>query len=286
MKAPITYIDGEFANSIDISNRGFFYGDGLFETIRLHKGKLPLWSFHRDRLDDGLKKLSIYVDLEKLDFQLQEFIRVLGENSIRCGGIKIVVTRDMGGRGSYPANVSQGSVFFLFRDLPPATNAIGVTLVESDHRLSLNRSLAGVKHLSRLEYIVAANGTPLNNTQELLLLDQNENVIETMHHNIFAVIDGVLVTPVIEFSGVSGVMRRTVMDVIAPYYNWVVQERKLNLSDLMGASEVFISNALCGVIPVAKICTSKVGELAYYSEKLVFSRIHNKLNKEYFCDED
>ncbi len=286
MKTSLVYINGEFKNSVAVEDRGFSFGDGLFETMRLYRGRIPLWQFHRERLLSSLEKLSILIEPSMLENQLEEYLTRLKADAIENGGIKIIVTRKTGGRGCYPSPNSGSSICFMFRELLEVKAASRVELIESQHRLSHNPSLAGIKHLNRLDYIFAANATPVCTGQELLLLDNEKNIVETMHHNIFAVCEGKILTPKVDKCGVRGVMRNVIINSIALKLNFYMEEVEVNVKTLISASEVFLTNALTGVISVSALLDSQAKLLRAYADEEISSKINNIINKEYFHDEN
>ena len=137
------------------------------------------------------------------------------------------------------------------RDKPPAQSE-GVKLQLCQTRLGLNTALAGMKHISRLEYVLA--GLELNAQNcEGLLLDTSGHLVETLHHNFFWVENNTIRTPQLYAVGVHGVMRRVLLEKIIPDLGLSIEEVLVPVSRLMHADEVFITNAVNGVRPVHQL---------------------------------
>ena len=159
-----------------------------------------------------------------------------------------MVTRGQGGRGYAPP--SEPKLNILWQLLPaPSGNCeeLGITVMQSDIRLAKQPALAGLKHLNRLEYVLAAKRCSQG---VALLLDTEGYIVETLAHNIFCVIDGELVTPILDDCGVKGVLRTLIEQQLAPQLGLVFTERKLKPNDLATATEVFVGNSVRGIWPV------------------------------------
>ncbi len=233
-------------------DRGLEFGDGLFETIAVVDGRARLLERHLARLAYGCARLGIAAPApQPLRAELEAAARTPG-----TGVLKLIVTRGAGGTG-YAADTALAPRRWLAawppRPRPAAAANAGVVLRELAVRLAEQPLLAGLKHLNRLEQVLArrelAGGAPAG---EGLMLDvQGRPVCGTMS-NVFAVFDHRLVTPSLERCGVAGVMRAALIDA------WraagvAVEVRDLARGELDAASELFVSNALIGVWPVAAL---------------------------------
>ena len=140
---------------IAADDRGLSYGDGLFETMRVVAGRIPLWHQHRARLLAGAGRLGIAVTAARIDAALTPVLAGVGD-----GIIKIVVTRGRGGRGySVPAEVMPTLLVqaYPLRTPPPRCYEQGLLIGLCDIRLASQPLLAGIKHLNRLEQVMAAS---------------------------------------------------------------------------------------------------------------------------------
>ena len=250
-------INGQNTDLLPVSDRGLQYGDGLFETIRVDNGKPLRWKRHMQRLTLGC---------EKLNLPLPDVYLLLDEAKLLCqekdkAVLKIIYTRGSGSRGySYDDNMKTTRILQCY-DWPKKlvqNTGSGVELRISETRLSQNAQLAGIKHLNRLEQVLARSEWDSNQPEiyDAIMLDSDDYVIECTMHNIFYIKDECLVTPDLSLCGVSGIIR----DLIIEYYNDAgmnVKVTSFSLPELLTADEVFITNSLGGVIPVGKINESQ-----------------------------
>lgn len=245
-------VNGEFVDCVGTRDRGFAYGDGVFETMRYRQGQIPLLSFHLERLQEGCIRLQIPVEPLAVRGAVQRFIQSLSATTTAV--VKLTVTRGSGGRGYQPPPVQEISATIILQTNPlseaPAIAVSGVTLQECSRRIFRNPQLAGIKHLNRLDYVLAALELPQTVEVQGLLLDDDDKLLETLHHNLFLITDERLRTPPLLAGGVHGVMRKIVLQKIAPGLQMVSREENLSLVDLLSADEVFLCNSVHGIWPV------------------------------------
>lgn len=250
---PQIFVDGQAAATVDAADRGLAYGDGLFETCRVIAGTLPLWSWHSQRLIHGLSEIKIPFEVNGLQGKVNVALQATAG---RSGTLKLIVTRGSGGRGYAPPEAPSSRVITLFysdTEDPFASLASPARLWLCRTRLGENPALAGLKHLARLENVLARSEWQTPHYDEGLLLDYSGRVIEATAHNLFVVLDGVLLTPALNTAGVAGVMRQLIMTQLAPAFGWSVQETTLSLTELARAEEVFLCNSNRGVRPVSSL---------------------------------
>lgn len=257
---PIVAVNGVIGAGVSPLDRGFNYGDGLFETVRLDscsgRAYLPLWSLHRRRLLDSCSRLLISLDPERLDSAVEQLLQQAVSHNIEQAVVKVVVSRGVGGRGYLaPESILATLCVGLY---PAAVNSLanmqeGVHLHLCQQRLSSNSSLAGMKHLSKLEYVLARSEWRDKPLAEGVLLDAAGNVVEGTFSNVFVVLKGKLLTPALLECGVAGVMRRLILDVLAPKLGVVVLESDISLVELEAADEVFTCNSVCGIWPALSL---------------------------------
>lgn len=273
-----TLINGVQTNYLSVRDRGLHYGDGCFETIRLHNRVPLLLDRHLTRLEQGCALLHIPCDSALLRDELELLVAA----SAPDGVIKLIVTRGEGGRGYRSEEMPRATRILLYYPLPPMNteNAnTGVTLGVSAYRLSRNTTLAGVKHLNRLDQVMASL-TFEDGVDEYLCLDEAGAVIEGTRSNLVLVIENRLVTPALDGAGVTGVM---LTELAARFANdgHPIGSRELSLMDLQQASELFLCNSVIGVWPVRKLVenasvrTWPVGPLSQqalrYSNELILA---------------
>ena len=243
-------INGEPGQTIPVSDRGFHYGDGVFETIRVINKQLSFWPLHQRRLANACTLLAITLDLVALQGDLDKLLAQSPANGI----VKIIITRGSGGRGYAPGLSSATTRIVQFHELPPANNgptADGIRVKFCQQPLSVNSTLSGLKYLGRLDLVLASMELDDGFDEGIMTTDSGQ-VIEGTRSNLFAVIDGELVTPNLRNAGVAGVMREYLMERFASTGN-PVQELDLEREDLSNASEMFLCNSVFGVWPVVEL---------------------------------
>ena len=261
-------LNGKSKQNIDYSDRGFQYGDGLFETIEVSNQTPVFFQQHIQRLVKGCHQLLLPIpDSELL---LKEAIELSKKS--RSAVLKLIYTRGSGGRGYRQPEILQPTRLFSlhpFPDYPKNFSQIGITVRFCTTRLGLNPSLAGIKHLNRLEQIIARAEWNESNIQEGLMLDMNGDVVEGTMSNFFLVKDNILYTPLLELCGIEGILRNILISIANDYQISVV-EKKISKQDVYSASEVFITNSIIGIWPVIQLekVQYKIGKLTRELQKL------------------
>ena len=253
MILPFISVNGVPDALVSPLDRGFSYGDGFFETCRCTKGRIPLWPYHRERMLGSAERLNIPVDEQVLQRYLDQVLSKC--DYVPDSVVKIQVTRGVGGRGyRLPENTAPTYFVGVFAGGPLESVAFrdGVAVRICDIRLGKNPALAGIKHLNRLEHILARAEWG-DEFAEGLLLSTDGKLIEATVSNLFIVKDGKLLTPDLSEAGVAGIMRRVIVEVLAPQLNIPVKMTNCDVSDLERADEVFLSNSVYGIWPVNRI---------------------------------
>jgi 4-amino-4-deoxychorismate lyase len=248
----LTMVNGEFTDLVSVKDRGLAYGDGVFETMRISWGQIPLLQYHLERLELGCQRLNIPYASDFVRDSLKRFLNAKPAED--HASLKLVMTRGIGGQGYYPpeGGITQPTLILQsssFSTQDPLAER-GIILHRCSFAISGNTYLAGIKHLNRLEYVLAAREVPNTPETQGLLLDDTGHVVESVHHNIFVVRDGTLITPQLERVGVKGVMRRFILDDLAPKLGLSVVEENLTADSLKQAAEIFVCNSLRGIWPV------------------------------------
>jgi len=249
----VILVNGKTEDRISVSDRGLQYGDGLFETIAYRNGVAEFLDAHLNRLSLGCERLAIpFQQPDQLRSELDTICQNLtGDDTV----IKIIVTRGSGGRGyfsdkdSIPTRIISTHPYPSFAD---SNYTMGINLRFCDQILSENPFLAGIKHLNRLEQVLARNEWSDPNINEGLMSDSHGNVIEGTMSNIFIVKLGQLFTPKLNKSGVAGIMRAQIMK-LASENSLLVKEEVITQKEVNNADEVFVCNSVIGIWPVSHI---------------------------------
>lgn len=244
------------SQAVAVGDRGLNYGDGLFETALLRGGSVRFLDSHLARLQHGCERLGITFPAAGLAQDLLQMERMGWGGQGAAGAVlKIVVTRGIGGRGYRPTAGLPGTRIVSLHPLPDITSGCaGISARWCSIRMSRNTTLAGIKHLNRLEQVLAQREWDDGFTGEGLMLDTEGELIGGTASNVFVVRDAMLLTPDLRFCGVSGVMREQVLRAAAGL-GMACSEEPLWPHDLASASEVFVTNAVRGIRSITALDT-------------------------------
>ncbi len=244
-------VNGSSQDTIAINDRGLAYGDGVFETILIHAHKAVLLKAHLHRLESGAGRLKIPLDRLQLEQEIADYSQQFPEHGV----LKVIVTRGVGGRGYRPVNTPHTTRILSLHPLPVYEGDPGRTGIATficNQRLAIQPSLAGIKHLNRLEQVLASQEWPNESFMEGIMLDTNGNIIEGTRSNIFWTEADSLLTPSLSNCGVAGIMR----DYLLGNIPGASEISECSLDRLLEASEIFICNSVFGIWPVNSIQTA------------------------------
>lgn len=233
---------------VPAGDRGLAYGDGLFETMRVHRGDVSWWDAHWARLALGAQRLGLALPREAL--VRSEAATLLDGGD---GVLKLVVTRGAGTRGYAPARDAVPTWILSSHPAPAPPREGGLFVRWCDTRLAHQPRLAGLKHCNRLEQVLArgewpAPGGPGGDAfDEGLMLDTDGRVAGATAANVFVFRDGGWQTPPVDRCGVAGICRAWLLREAA------AAERPLAPGDVETAEAVVLCNAVRGILPVARL---------------------------------
>lgn len=234
---------------ITASNRGFRYGDGLFETIKMVKGQMPLFALHANRLWQGLNTLQMSLPGAYTPDHLQQSILALCEQNRVSGAARIRVTVFRGNGSLYSEEDAHASVLIQAEALPEAYLALNTTGWQIDIYHEVKKScdlLSNLKSNNYLPYIMAALHTRRNNLNDSLVLNAYERICDATIANIWWIHNNYICTPPLSEGGVAGVMRRHLLTQLNKE-GYTTLETACTENELLQADEVFLSNALYGI---------------------------------------
>ena len=247
------FINGNSSDRIEVTDRSLHYGDGVFETIAYRNKRFEFLDAHLNRLLSSCKKLKIpFQQLDELQIELKMISQAVNHDLV----VKVIISRGSGGRGYFankdliPTRIVST---YPYPSYPQSYQKQGISARLCQHRLSENKQLAGLKHLNRLDQVLARNEWDDDSIAEGLMLDQENCIIEGTMTNIFIVKAGQLMTPLLEKSGVEGIMKAEIIKLATQYYNLNVEMVKLKKTDLENADEIFVCNSINGIWPVIHI---------------------------------
>ncbi len=241
-----TFINGKPESTVPVLNRGLNYGDGFFETLLVKDQTLPFLSYHLQRI----RRTAIILDLEinepELNETLEKALTLYPDEGNFC--LKIQFIRETSGRGYGYQSRTCDQIVSVFSEYinrgwqrPPACAGFLKT------HITVNQDLAGLKHLNRLDSVIASKELNENGWDEGFFI-HNDYVISGSKHNVFLVdSNNCLITPSITIAGIAGVMRQYLID------QFDVVEKPITAQDLYQATSIFLTNALVGIWRVASL---------------------------------
>jgi 4-amino-4-deoxychorismate lyase len=242
-------VNGEPAAAISIADRGLQFGDGVFRTLRVSAGRPLNWERHFRRLARDCAALALPVPDEA--GLRAEMARVAPGDAT----VKITVTRGESGRGySLPTEAMPTRIVAAFPPppYPPEFSRDGIRVRHCALRLAEQPRLAGVKSLNRLENVLARAEWFDPEIREGLLCDAHGRLVEATMSNVFIVRAGRIATPDLSRCGVAGAQRERVLD-LARGAGLACDVRDIAIAEVAEADEVFLTNSLIGIWPVARV---------------------------------
>lgn len=234
---------------MDARDRGVHYGDGVFETMRVRRHAIRLLEFHLERLTSACGRLG---------FTAPPLARLRGELSraaaLRADAVlKLIVTRGVGPRGYRPSGVERCTRMLYLHPLPRSALKHPPARVRLCRlRLAASPALAGLKSLNRLESVLARAEWHDPAIWEGLLRDTEDRIVCGTMTNVFLKRGARLLTPRVDRCGIAGVMRRWVL-ASAARLGLEAEEADVHWRDMAAADEIFLTNAVVGIVPVARV---------------------------------
>ena len=243
------YSGEQRVDALDPRDRGLAYGDGVFETILIHRGEVVWWPAHLARLARGC---------ETLGMRLPDpgFLRIEAD-AIAAGRargvLKLIVTRGVGARGYAASPGAPTTTVLSLSDPPTPAPRDGMKLIWCRTPLAIQPHLAGIKHLNRLEQVLArAEWNDADATEPAiddgLQCDVRGHAISATCANLFALRDGRWITPPVDACGIAGVCRAWVLQHVAG-----ATQAPLTRKDVESADALVLCNSVRGILPVAAL---------------------------------
>jgi 4-amino-4-deoxychorismate lyase len=245
-------VNGAPSTAVDVFDRGLAYGDGLFETLAIRHGRPCCWGEHLDRVRRGAARLRLPIPSAT---QLRADVAQVA-TEIERGVLKMILTRGPATRGYRPPEAPRPTRICFANDAvpdaarPERTPEAAVMVCRA--RLGINPQLAGIKHLNRLEQVLASAELAASGVDEGLMLDAEGFLVSGTMSNLFILDRHGLHTPLIDRCGVEGTARSLVLST-ARAMDVPVQSRRLTLNELFSARAAFLTNAIFGIWPIRRV---------------------------------
>jgi branched-chain amino acid aminotransferase len=271
------YLNGEYIQEseagVSVFDRGFLYGDGLFETMRAYKGHIFRLDQHMQRLFKGLELLRIKNAWTGSALK-HVLYRLLELNKLKDAYIRLTVSRGVGGRGVDIAGCDNPTIVITSREFLPYPESLyrnGVRACISEKRMNCRNPIdSQIKSLNFLNNILVRMEASERGVFEAIMLNHKGYLTEGTVSNLFFVIEGVLYTPSPEAGILEGITRQVVLEVAAEK-GITVEEGLFSTKELYEAEEVFLTNSLIEIMPVSGI-ESKMyvrGRITRITERLM-----------------
>lgn len=253
--------------NIPIISKGFMFGHGLFETIKIHHGKPIFIEEHLNRLKDSSKKIGIEVEESFNDIK-KRCKELISANNLSFGAVKILYTKDLEG---YTLVISTRETSYTHDKYEK-----GFSLCFSDVKRNPHSILTYIKSNNYLENILAREKAVNKGFDEVVFLNVYNKICEGCISNIFFIKNKKIYTPSIDFGILPGIMRDKIIKLINKLgYDIIVSE--FEKDDLLQADEVFITNSLMDIMPVSKIedkkfdlCNNEITQLLMENFKRIY----------------
>jgi branched-chain amino acid aminotransferase len=261
----------ESENHLSVFNRSFLYGDGVFETLKVVNNKILFFEDHYFRLMASMRiirmKIPMNFTLEFLEEEILKLVASMGvQNSAR---IRFTVYRNEGG---YYLPVDN-SISYVIQ--ATALENKEYQIIKNNFEVDLYKDfvvpkqlLSTLKTTNKITHITASIFAKENNLNTSLLINEDKNVIEAAHGNLFMKLGNQLITPPISEGCLNGIMRKQILAICKKMNTVEVIEAPISPFDLQKADELFVTNVIIGIQPITRY-RKKVFDVAFSKELVV-----------------
>lgn len=240
--------------SLSINNRGFNYGDAVFETIKVSHSKILFWEDHYFRLMASMRILRMEIPMNfTLEFLESEILKLIEANNQlqKPVRVKLVVFRES--EGLYTPNINDVSYLIttkvLTNDFYEFFDEVFKVDLYKDHYVSPSL-LSTLKSNNRLINVIGGIFAKENKLDNCLLLNTNKNVVEGLNSNIFLVKGKDIKTPPLSDGCIKGIMRKQIIEIIKQIPEYTIEEASISPFELQQADELFLTNTISGIQPI------------------------------------
>jgi len=252
------YLNGDFVPQaearVSVLDRGFLFGDALFETMRAYRGRLFRAGAHADRLAASARALRMALPCTK-EGMLRSAHELVRRNELDDAYVRVTLSRGTGGKGLGLDGDFARTLVIVARTLTPYAPHLyseGMSLVTASIRQNAESPVPRHKTANYLTYLVARQEAADAGADEALLLNTRGEVAEASVANVFAVTGACVVTPPPGAGILPGITRGAVIELCAAH-GIPCAERTVTPPELARASEVFLTNSLMEVMPVRSL---------------------------------
>ncbi|MCT4630795.1 aminotransferase class IV [Winogradskyella sp.] len=264
-------------SDISSKNRGYKYGDALFETLKVVNGKIFFWEDHYFRLMASMRIMRMDIPMKfTMEFLETEILKTVEANNLMNAPARLRLNVDRGEGGKYLPdddtkvnfNIVAESYHNPFYSID-ANNECVVDLYK-DFFIAPGL-LSGLKSNNKAIQVIGSIYAKENDLDNCLVLNTNKSVIEALNGNLFLVKGDKIKTPPLEDGCLKGVMRKQLLEILAKDINLYTEEASISPFELQKADELFITNVIQGIVPITRYRKKTYG--SEFAQKLM-----NKLN--------
>ncbi len=247
---------------VPISDRGFLYGDGLFETLRVSRGRPLRWSRHLARLQRGAEFLRIVLPWSAEDLR-NLAVKLVEQNAMPDSVLRVTLSRGSGSPGYAPKGADNPTLAMTLHPLRPVLSPI--RLATASLRVTANDPLAAFKTANKLLHVLARAEAEARGADEALLLNTDGHVAEATASNLFWLADGTVCTPPVATGALAGVAREVVLETCRAR-NIPARELYLKPDGLLRVDGVFLTNSVAGIVPVSELDGVSLNQSPFVAE--------------------
>jgi branched-chain amino acid aminotransferase len=242
--------------NLAVTNRGFAYGDALFETLKVVHGKILFWEDHYFRLMASMRIIRMEIPMEfTLEHLEEEILKLVKSNNSQDKTVRVKLTVFRNEGGLYTPSTNNISYIISFKEIDNHFYQISedeyVVDLYKDHYISPSL-LSTLKSNNRLINIIGGVYAKENNLNNCLLLNTDKQVVEALNANLFLVKGNVIKTPPLSSGCLKGVLRKQLIEIINLIPDLVIEESPISPFELQKADELFLTNVITGIQPISQ----------------------------------
>lgn len=266
-------------NVISLENRGYKYGDAIFETLKVVHGKIFFWEDHYFRLMASMRIMRMEIPMDfTMEFIEAEVLKTINTNGLAKSAARVRINVDRGEGGKYRPNSQTISYTMVAEALPSSFYELSTA---KPYLVDLYKDfyvapglLSTLKTNNKAINVLGSIYAEENDFDNCLLLNTNKNVVEALNGNLFLVKGEHVKTPPLEDGCLKGIMRKQIIEVIANSGDYMVEEASISPFELQKADELFITNVIVGIQP---IMTYRKKEFSTSLTADILKRLNTKL---------
>ncbi|WP_439151802.1 aminotransferase class IV [Winogradskyella sp.] len=244
--------------SLSFNNRGYKYGDALFETLKVVNGKIFFWEDHYFRLMASMRIMRMDIPMNfTMEYLEAEIVKTLEANELINTSARVRLNVDRGEGGKYLPNKNADVSFNILAE--PHNNPFYTIDTDTLYTVDLYKDyfmspglLSGLKSNNKAIQVIGSIYAKENDFDNCLVLNTNKNVIEALNGNLFLIKGDKIKTPPLSDGCLKGVMRKQILEILSKDVNLFVEETSISPFELQKADELFITNVIKGIVPIRK----------------------------------